>query len=122
MLEVRNGCQHYRKKCLKQKLPLCNVCGQADFIFSLVVHHIDGNRDNNDLDNLIPLCRSCHSKVHNTERYGGRIDELSEQLNSEVVELPEDVVEIGRSVRDNTSATSISEGIQMACREGGFDV
>jgi len=122
MLEVRNGSAKYREKCLTQKLPLCNVCGYGEFIRSLVVHHIDGNRDNNDLDNLIPLCRSCHRKIHNTETYGGRIDELSGQLNSEVVDLPDDVVEVARSIRDSTSATSIGEAVQVACREGGYDV
>ena len=30
----------------------------------LEVHHIDGNRDNNILDNLIILCANHHSKVH----------------------------------------------------------
>lgn len=28
----------------------------------LSVHHIDGNKNNNSLSNLIPLCRSCHTK------------------------------------------------------------
>lgn len=30
----------------------------------LDVHHIDRNKMNNDLDNLICLCRSCHTKLH----------------------------------------------------------
>ena len=28
------------------------------------IHHIDGNRSNNSLDNLILLCSSCHHSVH----------------------------------------------------------
>jgi len=28
------------------------------------VHHIDGNRSNNELDNLILLCSSCHHAIH----------------------------------------------------------
>lgn len=30
----------------------------------LDVHHIDRNKRNNNLDNLICLCRSCHTKLH----------------------------------------------------------
>lgn len=39
----------------------CQKCGEED---SLDVHHIDENPYNNDLENLILLCRSCHMKVH----------------------------------------------------------
>lgn len=28
------------------------------------IHHIDGNRDNNDLDNLAFLCHDCHHEAH----------------------------------------------------------
>lgn len=31
---------------------------------SIDVHHIDKNRNNNRLENLITLCRKCHRKVH----------------------------------------------------------
>lgn len=28
------------------------------------VHHIDGNKANNDIENLVLLCSSCHEKIH----------------------------------------------------------
>jgi len=31
----------------------------------LVAHHIDMNRNNNNLSNLIWLCRNCHFIIHN---------------------------------------------------------
>jgi len=43
---------------LKQKCSLCNSKK------NLEVHHIDQNRKNNKLLNLIILCRSCHTKIH----------------------------------------------------------
>ena len=33
---------------------------------SLSVHHIDEDEDNNEPDNLISYCQSCHMKVHET--------------------------------------------------------
>jgi len=38
----------------------CANCGKQ----TREVHHIDANRKNNELDNLILLCRSCHFAVH----------------------------------------------------------
>lgn len=38
----------------------CCIC-QTPFI---QIHHIDGNHDNNDLDNLAPLCPNHHALAH----------------------------------------------------------
>lgn len=40
----------------------CQVCRKKSR--SLDVHHIDENKSNNNPENLIPVCRSCHRKVH----------------------------------------------------------
>jgi len=58
---------HYRTKrenCVKAKEP-CAICGEvySDNI-RFEVHHKDGNRLNNDYDNLQWLCVSCHKKEH----------------------------------------------------------
>ncbi len=39
----------------------CQICDTSE---DLMVHHIDYNRQNTDLNNLIPLCRTCHSKTN----------------------------------------------------------
>jgi len=43
----------------------CQICGSKKY---LCVHHIDGNRTNNpdDGSNWMLVCKSCHSKIHNT--------------------------------------------------------
>lgn len=41
----------------KQKCELC------ESKINLDIHHIDGDWKNNNLDNLICLCRSCHTKL-----------------------------------------------------------
>lgn len=74
----RTAGENYREKTLSQKINVCNVCGSAND--NLVAHHIDGNRENNDLDNLIPLCKSCHRKVHSHKPYNKVLDRLTDQL------------------------------------------
>lgn len=40
--------------------PLCRICGAV----ATVVHHIDRNPFNYADENLMPLCRNCHEKLH----------------------------------------------------------
>lgn len=45
----------------------CVLCGQTEG--NIDVHHLDGNRKNNDIANLIFLCRRCHlTKAHTYDR------------------------------------------------------
>lgn len=70
----------YRTKCLRQQINACVGCGQRK---DLVVHHINGDRSDNRLENLIPVCKSCHAKIHNG-------DEISPHLQQYQDQLPED--------------------------------
>ncbi len=42
---------------------VCKMCGITDFRV-LIVHHVDHNRRNNNLNNLMWLCRNCHYIIH----------------------------------------------------------
>ena len=44
----------------------CQDCGAKPKV--VFAHHIDFDRDNNKLSNLITLCRGCHWDRHNTRR------------------------------------------------------
>lgn len=71
--------QGYRERCLSERINCCWVCGRTN---DLEVHHIDGDRSNNSLDNLLPLCESCHKSVH-CDLVGTseeRIESLKERL------------------------------------------
>jgi hypothetical protein len=54
----------YREKCLRTKGRNCVVCGAAD---DIVVHHIDGDRDNNQIRNLVPVCKDHHRQIHSKD-------------------------------------------------------
>ncbi|MEK6882183.1 MAG: HNH endonuclease [Nanoarchaeota archaeon] len=52
-----------KRKYVKQRdIFTCQLCGDINSI--LDIHHIDYNKNNNDLNNLITLCHSCHSKTN----------------------------------------------------------
>jgi len=54
---------NYREKALNHYGKKCSICDE-DREHVLQVHHIDLNRDNNDIDNLKVLCANCHLDVH----------------------------------------------------------
>jgi len=55
-----------KSKLVRSEIKICQKC-MADK--SLVVHHIDYDRTNNKLDNLITLCRTCNSIVNYNRDY-----------------------------------------------------
>ena len=44
---------------------ICECCGSEQ---NICIHHKDENYKNNNIDNVQPLCRSCHIKHHNLKR------------------------------------------------------
>ena len=44
---------------------VCSNCGSSNRIH---IHHIDLDRLNNSINNLMPLCNSCHNKAHHWEQ------------------------------------------------------
>ena len=55
----------YRQKAFDTYEHKCSICGfdPKDEEYLLDVHHIDNNRENNDVSNLIILCPLCHRKL-----------------------------------------------------------
>ena len=59
-----HGKSAYRSVLIRNKvLKLCALCKTKDERV-LATHHIDRNRENNDLNNLAWLCHNCHFLVH----------------------------------------------------------
>lgn len=59
-----SGPSYYRKF----KGIICDTCGFIpEDLCQLDVHHADGNKKNNEENNLITLCANCHRFVHNRD-------------------------------------------------------
>ena len=69
--KMKNKCDKLCTPVIKKLFPLCESCGQP----TQVAHHFfeksRSNRLRYDIKNLIPLCNSCHCKIHN--RFGASI-------------------------------------------------
>ena len=57
----RNGRWAYRERALEAYGARCQCCGYAKRKKMLDVHHLDGDRNNNDVKNLQILCVWCHA-------------------------------------------------------------
>lgn len=63
----------------------CEICGATK---DLEVHHKDKNHSNNNPNNLMTVCNSCHQRVHNqslTSLYGDKIIAITELEEEEEV-------------------------------------
>ncbi len=60
----QEGKYAYRSVLNRHKVPkICRLCKMED-IRVLAVHHVDKDRTNNDIKNLVWLCNNCHFLVH----------------------------------------------------------
>lgn len=60
----------------------CEICNFNDDEV-LIKHHIDGNRRNNDINNLMIICSNCHLKIHK-RKFNEKNKEIIINLKSEI--------------------------------------
>lgn len=72
--------ESYRQKGLEHHGDDCAVCGDPED----VIHHRDGDRTNNAILNLVPLCHACHQKIHG----GNAKNDMAEKLVRELGKIP----------------------------------
>ena len=94
----------------------CDKCGKVGK--RMEAHHMDGNRANNDVSNLMWLCNSCHKKIHfetlPRHRMGekGLLTRLEEIVNIQCVG-EEKVYDV--EVSGNVSHTFLTDGGVVTC-------
>lgn len=67
----------YRANMERAKVPkICRLCKTEDYRV-LAVHHLDKDRKNNKLENLLWLCHNCHFLVHHYEQEREKIGSVS---------------------------------------------
>lgn len=62
-----------KRRLLKEglKKPICENCGLSEWQgveIPLEIHHIDGDKTNNTIENLQILCPNCHALTDNYRR------------------------------------------------------
>lgn len=62
--QIRTRDNYRCQQCNKLQKELYHSNGKK---YSLIVHHIDRNKKNNNPDNLVSVCLSCHVKIHNQD-------------------------------------------------------
>lgn len=70
----------YAKKAFRSYSHRCAICGLEEDC-CLEVHHIDKNKNNDELSNLIIVCANCHRRIHR----GGYIVSEMDKKNRELV-------------------------------------
>lgn len=60
-------------------------CCRCDAESSLIVHHVDRNKKNNKLNNLITLCKSCHINEHHEIRRNADKGYLCQMCNNQFI-------------------------------------
>lgn len=76
--------QARKRRILKQRGHRCECCGNSKWMGKAIpiqIDHIDGNRDNNEDENLRLLCPNCHAMTETfSGKNHGRFDTESSRL------------------------------------------
>lgn len=74
----------YKKICFRYHARKCCVCDET---IALDVHHFDGNHSNNNIENLIPICRNHHMYYHMDKYRHLVIDKINNFRNVYIASL-----------------------------------
>lgn len=98
---------NYRKLAFENYDPVCAHCGFG-IPMVLEVAHIDGKRQNNDVDNLVILCPTCH-KMHD-------IDLISTETILQMRDRPK-VVDWSKRMKDAGAKAAFTRKRRAAARK-----
>lgn len=61
-----------KRMIIRKSKGVCKFCNKHLPLNHLQVHHIDGNRNNHNECNLIPICCTCHKKISDRQMRDGQ--------------------------------------------------
>jgi hypothetical protein len=91
----------------------CCFCGK-ECTTNIEIHHIDGERSNNELDNLIPVCFDCHGEL---QRYNSEHPRGSKYRYLEIKKRREQIYELHTLPYLRKASIRISKYIYGSKRE-----
>ena len=68
-LTKRANAKKWYNISLEKLRDITKVCAGCGFDKLITLHHLDGNRENNDDKNLVGLCPNCHKMIHTYQYY-----------------------------------------------------
>ena len=68
-LTKRANAKKWHNISLEKLRDITKVCAGSGFDKLITLHHLDGNRENNDDKNLVGLCPNCHKMIHTYQYY-----------------------------------------------------
>lgn len=74
------GKKSYTTICFRHHQHKCCVCGEEKIV---AVHHYDGDHNNNDICNLVPLCPTHHQYIHS--RYKDEIQQIVDEYRKNFI-------------------------------------
>ena len=75
-LAKRYNTRKWHNISLEKLREVTKVCASCDFDKLVTLHHLDGNKKNNDDKNLVGLCPNCHKMIHTYQYF----EEVREKL------------------------------------------
>jgi hypothetical protein len=102
-----------RERLIQKRGHKCEMCFRRNWLgkpISLHVHHIDGNGDNNEEENLLLVCPNCHSS---TETYCGK------NINTGKVKVTDSVLLKSLNKHSNNIRAALL-GVGLSAKGGNY--
>jgi len=71
---------NYRRVIVAWLGKRCHSCGKSEAFERLDVHHINGDKEDNRLQNITVLCKECHRKKHGYKPNAVTIKKTAEDI------------------------------------------
>ena len=68
-LTKRANARRWHNINLEKLREITKICASCGFDKLITLHHLDGNKKNNNDNNLVGLCPNCHKMVHTYQYY-----------------------------------------------------